>query len=268
MMKRPSTKLAPRTRAVALLGALTCLATCQTSMSAARDGHVDGVTIETSSPESGVDGPATACPSEAAGTRHAAPCPSSCPAASSACATNGARCEYGDDPRGPFCRDTALCLNGLWTTIGPTTSLCEALTPAAGVVPRPRRRPARLAPSSTRRARFRPKARLACARRVRGSVEPSSGPAPRARRAGNASRTPPGSTRDARPCCPPSARRARLTSPATTCAVPAVYGAARAVFGSEPTAVSAPYEPTIGVITGCVHRVLDMQGRWRERVQA
>jgi hypothetical protein len=116
--------------AVVAVMAVSLLGACRASTSAAPDGRADGISVEASAPEVGSDAATTACPSEAAGTQHAAPCPSTCPAAASACTTNGARCEYGDDPRGPTCRATAWCSNGVWSTTAPTVSTCEALTPA------------------------------------------------------------------------------------------------------------------------------------------
>jgi hypothetical protein len=128
----------PRARGRSALIALmtVLLGGCRASTSAAApDARSDGVPAEAASPETGPDTAAPVCPTEAAGTRHAAPCPSTCPAASSACSTEGARCEYGDDPRGPACRSSAWCSNGVWSTTAPVTSRCEALTPATDCPP-------------------------------------------------------------------------------------------------------------------------------------
>jgi hypothetical protein len=130
MMNVGMTAIEKHAWAIVAVAAAACLTACHTS-SVPVDGHADGVMVEASSPEAGFDGAATTCPTETVGTVHAAPCPSMCPAAASACTTNGARCEYGDDPRGPTCRATAICRNGVWSTIGPSVPVCPALTPAA-----------------------------------------------------------------------------------------------------------------------------------------
>jgi hypothetical protein len=70
---------------------------------------------------------ASGCPAASTALTYAAPCPSSCPTSASACGVDGARCEYGDDPRGPPCRWLALCAQGMWTKIPPVTASCEPL---------------------------------------------------------------------------------------------------------------------------------------------
>jgi hypothetical protein len=115
-------------RTVAAIGIVVGLAACRASTSAAPDARKDGVASEASTGDGAVEVAPSVCPSSSA--PHAAPCPSSCPTSSTACAAEGARCEYGDDPRGPACRVTAVCQNGGWETTPLDVSNCEPLSVA------------------------------------------------------------------------------------------------------------------------------------------
>jgi hypothetical protein len=129
-MKSSRARSAPPVTALAVI-AVVGLGACRASTSTARDARGDGVTAEATSGDSGGDAATGVCPPESAGTIHAAPCPASCPSSGTACAPEGANCEYGDDPRGPPCRLFATCRSGAWHIIPPSPTNCESLAAAA-----------------------------------------------------------------------------------------------------------------------------------------
>ncbi|HVY44425.1 MAG TPA: hypothetical protein VHB21_01050 [Minicystis sp.] len=124
-----------------LMVSMLALAACSTTVESRGTSSGSGGATSTSSATSGAGGNGTGASSSTSssgvGGGGYVDCPSSEPAAGSACASAGEQCAYGDDPRAQ-CRDLFTCEGGAWQkTPAAPEQTCTPASACPGEKPAP-----------------------------------------------------------------------------------------------------------------------------------